>query len=259
MLLCCYGEPVLADQRHDEIIRMLAQRGALTLRDIAAELGVSEATARRDIDKLDDSGRLSRVYGGAVVKASVEVPFAFSDTTDRAEKRAIARTTAAMVRDGETVVLDIGSTVLEVAHLLAGRSITVITNNLMVYETLRDSSTELVLLGGTVRRNYWSTSGPTAAAALRSFHADLAVIGTSGVTVRGDVLDTTPVEVGVKQAAIRAADRVVLVATERKFPGEGSSVVCGAESITTLVTSSRTSRSAVAGLADAGVEIIHAS
>lgn len=251
---------MLADQRHDAIIRMLAQRGALPVREIAAELSVSEATARRDVDRLAQEGRLSRVYGGAVVKAPVEIPFAYSDATDREEKLAIAETAASLVNDSETVVLDIGSTVLEIARALVGRPITVITGNLMAYDVLKDSApTELILLGGAVRRNYWSTAGVIAASSMSQLHADVAFLGTSGVTRRGEVLDTTPVEVAVKQQAIRSSDRVVLVAASRKFPGGGQSVVCRGEEITALVTSSRTEDSALAGLVSEGVELLRAT
>jgi DeoR/GlpR family transcriptional regulator of sugar metabolism len=249
---------VLADRRHDEIVRLLAQRGSLSLQDIVDELTVSEATARRDIDRLAEAGRLTRVYGGALANTPAEVPFAFSDSTDRKEKRQIAKAAVALVHDGDTVVLDIGSTVLEVARLLAGRPITVVTNNLMVYEVIKESPTDLVLLGGAVRRNYWATSGPIAAASMRQLHANVAFIGTSGITRAGDVLDTTPIEVVAKQALIRGSDRAVLLATERKFPGSGSSVVCGPESISTLVTSARTAEDAVAAFTAAGVDVIRA-
>jgi DeoR/GlpR family transcriptional regulator of sugar metabolism len=228
---------MLPDRRYDEIVKMLTQRGALPLKDLAAELGVSEATARRDINRLAEEGRLSRVYGGAAIKGPAEPPFADSESTDRDEKQHIAKAAADLVSDGDTVILDIGSTVLELARLLARRPITVITNNLAVYEVLKLAEpTELILLGGHVRRNYWSTVGYIAENATRQLHADIAFLGTSGITRQGRVLDTTPVEVSVKQQIIDSSERVVLLATERKFPGTGLSVVCGPGDITTLIT-----------------------
>lgn len=233
---------MLPDRRHDEIVRLLTQRGALPLKVVAAELGISEATARRDVDRLAEEGRLSRVYGGAVIKGPNEAPFEHSDSTDREQKERIACEAAKLVSDSDTVVLDIGSTVLELSRLLAGRAITVITGNMAVYDVLKNSQrTELVLLGGLLRRNYLSTVGFLAESTMRQMHADIAFLGTSGVTRDGDVLDTTPVEVSVKKQIIRSSDRVTLLATERKFPGSGVGVVCGASDISTLITTEATS------------------
>lgn len=248
---------MLPDRRHDEIIKMLTQRGALSLREVAAELGISEATARRDVNRLAESGRLSRVYGGAVIKGPNEAPFAYSDGTDREQKQRIAQAAAALVSDSDTVVLDIGSTVLELARLLAGRPITVVTSNLAVYDVMKNAvRTELILLGGQLRRNYWSTVGVLAEGAMRQLHADIAFLGTSGVTRNGRVLDTTPIEVSIKQQMIRSSDRVALLAAERKFPGTGLSVVCGPEDVTTLVTTVRTDETFLQEFADAGTDIV---
>ncbi|AMM31568.1 ArsR family transcriptional regulator [Sinomonas atrocyanea] len=232
---------MIPDRRHDEIIKMLTQRGSLTLKEVVDELGVSEATARRDINRLAEAGRLVRAYGGAVIKGPAEVPFTYSDSTDRDEKQRIAQAAAELVSDSDTVVLDIGSTVLELSRLLAGRPITVITSNLAVFEVMKGADrTELILLGGQFRRNYLSTVGFLAENAMRQLHADIAFLGTSGITKAGRVLDTTPVEVSVKQQMIESSERVVLLATQRKFPGTGLRVVCGPDRVSTLITSAGT-------------------
>jgi DeoR/GlpR family transcriptional regulator of sugar metabolism len=248
---------MLPARRRDEIVAMVTLRGSSTLAELAVELGVSEATARRDINRLAAEGRLTRVYGGAVALGAVEEPFAFSDSTDRPQKRRIARAAAELVADGDTVVLDIGSTVLELARLLAGRPVTIITSNLAAYEVLRDAvPTELVLIGGSVRRNYLSTVGFLAEHAVSQLHADTVFLGTSGVALSGAVLDTTPVEVSVKKRMIASSDRVVLLAAERKFPGAGMSVICEATEIDVLVTSERTDRRYLAAFEHASARVI---
>ncbi|WGW11441.1 DeoR/GlpR family DNA-binding transcription regulator [Saxibacter everestensis] len=250
---------MLRDQRHDELIRALTQHGAMAIKDVAAVLGVSEATARRDIGLLADDGRLTRVYGGAAIKAPNEVPFAYAEYTDHGEKQLMAQAASDLVSDGDTLILDIGTTMLEVARALSGRPVTIITSNMAVYEILKqDSKTELLFLGGLLRRNYHSTVGFLTENALRQVHADLAFLGTSGVTRRGQVVDTTPVEVSIKQQMLLAADRAVLVATARKFPGRGHGVVCEAERISTLVTSTETDQAYFEPFADSGTEVITA-
>jgi DeoR/GlpR family transcriptional regulator of sugar metabolism len=248
---------MLPNRRHDEIIKLLTEHGALPLRELAEHLRVSEATARRDVNRLAEAGRLSRVYGGAVINGPAEEPFAYSDVTDREQKKRIARAAAKLVADGEVVVLDIGSTVLELSQLLAGRPVKVITSNLAVYEVLKNAGpTELILLGGQVRRNYLSTVGFIAENAMAHLHADIAFLGTSGITRTGRVLDTTPVEVSIKQQIIQSSDKVVLLATERKFPGTGMSVVCGPEEISALVTTEAADASFLKAFANHGTDII---
>ncbi len=236
---------------------MLTQHGAMPLRELATALGVSEATARRDIAKLADDGRLAKVYGGAVIKGPNEAPFAFSDSTDRSEKRRIAAAAAELVADTDTIILDIGSTILELCRLLAGRRITVITSNLAAYEVLKNAEpTEVVLLGGQLRRNYLSTVGFLTESALKAVHADIAFLGTSGVTASGSILDTTPVEVSVKRQMIASSDSVVLLATGRKFPGRGMGVACEASEISTLVTSTGVDESFLQAFREGGTRII---
>ena len=232
-----YCETMLRERRHDEIIKMLTQRGALPISEVAQELQVSDATARRDINHLAENGQLSRVYGGAVIKGPNEAAFVYSDSTDREQKQRIALAAAELVSDSDTIVLDIGSTVLELSRVLAGRAITVITSNMAVYDVMKLADrTEVILLGGQLRRNYQSTVGFLAQNTMEQLHADIAFLGTSGVTRSGRVLDTTPIELSVKQQMIRSSDQVVLLATERKFPGQGLGVVCNASEISTLIT-----------------------
>src|SRR6185312_7264631 len=149
-----------------------------------------------------------------------------------AEKDAIAVRCAELVRDGETVLLDIGTTAHRVARQLRGRSLTVITSSLAVVEELQEEETiQLILLGGVVRRDYRSLVGFLTEDNLRQVHADRLFLGTSGVRPDGQVLDTTAVEVPVKRAMIAASAQVVLVADTGKFPGTGMARVCGPEEL----------------------------
>ncbi len=192
-----------------------------------------------------------------MIKGPSEPPFTDSHNTDREQKVRIAQAAAELVSDSDTVVLDIGSTVVELSRLLAGRPITVVTNNLAVYEVLKTAEpTKLILIGGQLRRNYWSTVGFLAENVMRQLHADIAFLGASGITRQGRVLDTTPVEVSVKQQIIQSSDRVALLATERKFPGTGLAVVCGPEMINTLVTTGRTPDEYLRAFSTCGTEVI---
>ncbi len=139
--------------------------------------------------------------------------------------------------DGESVLLDIGTTALRVAQHLHGRSLTVVTSNLAVLEELQnDESIELIILGGFVRRSYRSLVGYLTEESLRQIHVDWLFLGTSGVRPDGRVMDSTMIEVPVKRAMIKAADRVVLLADATKFPGHGVARVCEPTELSMVVT-----------------------
>ncbi|MBQ1120734.1 DeoR/GlpR family DNA-binding transcription regulator [Streptomyces sp. B15] len=248
---------MLRETRHEKLLRILGEEGVLPVVEIARRLQVSEATARRDVSDLSGAGRLRRVYGGAIAREPVERPFAEEEVDDLPAKEAVAAGAAELIRNGETVLLDIGTTTLQLARLLHGRKITVVTSNLAVYEELRaDSEVTLVLLGGEVRRNYRSLVGQLTRAALAEIYADRVFLGTSGVLADGRVLDTTEVEVPVKRAMLNSARQAVLLATARKFPGTGSARVCQATDIDMLITGQESDPATLATFREADVEVV---
>ncbi len=248
---------MLPDRRHELILRTLREEGPATIGQLARRLGASNATVRRDLVQLDDEGLLKRVYGGAVPIVDRDDPFVDVATVRATEKDQIARRCAELVKDGETILLDIGTTAHQVARQLKGRSLTVVTSNLAVYEELADEAgIQLVLLGGVVRRDYRSLVGFLTEDNLRQIHADRLILGTSGVRPNGHVMDTTVVEVPLKRAMIAASDKVVLVADVGKFPGTGMSRVCGPQELDTVVTNGPVDPTTSGALRDAGVEVI---
>jgi DeoR/GlpR family transcriptional regulator of sugar metabolism len=196
------------------------------------------------------------VHGGAVADEG-DQPFAEVAEVRVPEKDAIAAHAAAMVADGQSVLLDIGTTAYRLARQLHGRRLTVITSNLVVYEELADDEgIELVLLGGMVRREYRSLVGFLTEDNLRQVHADRLFLGTSGVRPDGQVMDTTVVEVPVKRAMIAASDHVVLVADVGKFPGTGMSRVCGPDEVDTVVTNAAADDKTKTAFREAGVTVL---
>jgi DeoR/GlpR family transcriptional regulator of sugar metabolism len=250
---------MLAERRHGLILDALRADGPATVTALAQRLGASEATVRRDLSQLDDEGLLRRVYGGAAPIDGRDDPFVDVAEVRVAEKDAIASRCAELVHDGETVLLDIGTTAHRVARQLRGRSLTVVTSNLAVYEELADDpSIQLVLLGGVLRREYRSLVGFLTEDNLRQVHADRLFLGTSGVRPGGQVMDTTVVEVPVKRAMIAASDQVVLVADADKFPGTGMARVCGPEELDVVVTNAGADAATTAAFREVGVEVIEA-
>ncbi|MEB8340316.1 DeoR/GlpR family DNA-binding transcription regulator [Streptomyces endophyticus] len=248
---------MLAERRHHLILRALRSGGPASVAELAEQLTVSPATIRRDLVKLEEDGLLTRVHGGAVMEEG-DQPFSEVAQVRVPEKDTIAEHAASLIAEGQSVLLDIGTTAYRLARQLHGRRLTVITSNLVVYEELADDTgIDLVLLGGMVRREYRSLVGFLTEDNLRQLHADWLFLGTSGVRPNGQVMDTTVVEVPVKRAMIAAADRTVLLADSSKFPGTGMAKVCGPDSLDVLVTNSSAPAPTCAALTEAGVKVVH--
>ena len=248
---------MLPERRHQLILRALRDDGPSTIVALAERLGVSAATVRRDLVRLDEEGLLNRVYGGASPTTDRDEPFTDVATVRVGEKDAVAECAAALVEDGQTVLLDIGTTAHRLARRLRGRNLTVVTSNMAVYEELADDAgIQLVLLGGMLRREYRSLVGFLTEDNLRQIHADVLFLGTSGIRPDGRVMDTTVVEVPVKRAMIAASDRVVLLADSAKFPGSGVATVCGPDALHTVVTDAPVEPRTAGALREAGVTLI---
>jgi DeoR/GlpR family transcriptional regulator of sugar metabolism len=249
--------------RQRAIVARVTSAGTATTEELAALCDVSLATVRRDLIELEAQGAIRRVHGGAVAHDGPDADTArgFSEVAahDTADKRAVAARAAALVGDGECVILDIGTTTMMLARELRGRPVTVVTASLAVLDVLRDDPTvELVLLGGMVRRSYHSLVGALTEDALRQVRGSHVFLGASGVRSDGSVLDTTMVEVPVKRALLRAADRSVLLVDRHKFPGTGALRVCGPGEDDTIITNTGADPDTTAACREAGTEVLYA-
>jgi DeoR/GlpR family transcriptional regulator of sugar metabolism len=241
-------------QRRQEMLRAV-RSGSTHVTELAVNFGVSEMTVRRDLRELARAGKVERVRGGAV-NAGWEPPFEQTAVERLGAKDRVGAAAAALVEDGQTVMVDIGTTTLQAARHLHGRDLTVVTTSLAVYEELAaDPVVELVLPGGIVRRNYRSLVGVLAEDSLRQLKADVLFLGTSGVDAELAVWDTTMVEVPIKRAMIAAADRVVLLADAEKFSMGGIVRVCEAGAIDHVVTDDALAPAARAAIDEAGIEV----
>ena len=208
----------LAPARQARLRDFIRQAGSARVDQICRELGISPATARRDLEELEGHGLIRRVHGGAVsVESRLEEPL-FDDKTAIAarEKRLIAEKAASLVQAGDTIYLDGGSTVLELARVLADRTdITVVTNSLRAAIELSGRGPRLILISGELRRLSQTMVGPLTTALLEQLHFNLAFMGTIGIT-RDGLTTTDPSEAFTKKLAMSRAARVAVLADSGK-------------------------------------------
>src|SRR3954452_7765755 len=171
---------MLAETRRRLLLDLIARQGYATLDELVKALGVSESTVRRDLESLDLGGQVNRTHGGALYSGEVRTLPALEDraATATAEKQSIGRTTAALLDDGDTVLLDGGTTTLEVARALMGRPMQVVTNSLPIAHLLASSTPiDLILIGGYVYPRTGVALGPMAIAAMQGIRVTKAILG----------------------------------------------------------------------------------
>lgn len=210
----------LAPERQEKLREFIRQRGVARVDEIIRELGVSPATARRDLDALEATGRIKRVHGGAMsVETRLDEPLFDAKTSLHAkEKQRIAKAAADLIQSGETVFLDGGSTVLELARLLVDREdLTVVTNSLRAAIELSGRGPQLVLVGGELRRRSQTVVGAFTRLLLEQVHLTKAFMGTMGLSLGEGLTTSDPSEAYTKELVSTQADQVILLTDSSKL------------------------------------------
>ncbi len=244
--------------RRTAILETLRDEGRVLVGSLATRIGVSEMTIRRDLSELETAGIVTRTHGGAVPTGRLRFLLsAFPHYELNACKAAIGKHAAGLVRSGQTVMLDTGTTALEVArHLPQDTAVTVLTTSLCVAQELYGSALNVLLLGGFLRKEFPSLYGPLTESMLGSFHIDLLFMGCDGAhAVEGFYSADLHVS-SLEQAMIRIADRVVVVTESHKFGKKSFVRYATPEKIHTLVTDGGLSGEDRARLREQGVHIV---
>lgn len=249
-----------AAERHLRIRQMFESKDFLDLETLCRELDASESSVRRDLDVLEEQNVLKRVYGGAV---PVQPPgnggtFDFIVESERFsdEKSRIGRLTAGLIEDGQTVILDGGSTVAAVARELAAKSLHVVTNSLPIAETLEARrNIELTLTGGYLDPRIRVMLGPLCEQMLGLIRADVVIMGIGSVSDAGFSNNNTLV-VGSEQKMIEIANKLIIVADHTKFGRSAMIPVAQLEAADTVVSDSELAPEYVDLLRSKDIEVL---
>ncbi len=251
------GHRDLAPERQKRVLEIIRQRNAVRVDELCEALSVSPATIRRDLEILEGEGAIRRVHGGAVdALARLDEP-QFDDKAGLAgeEKRWIARRALNYIREGDTVYLDGGSTVLELAHLLRDRGdVTVVTNSLRAALELASSGPHLILLGGEFRRRSQTVVGTLTRSLMETIYLDVAFMGTIGITAFG-LTTTDPNEAYTKQLVMTRAQQVVLLADHTKVGKVSFAHAGDVKDIHVLITDKGADAGFIKAVGKAGVKV----
>jgi DeoR family ulaG and ulaABCDEF operon transcriptional repressor len=257
-----------ATEREQEILQLLAQRGFVAFRDLENHIDASPATLRRDLDRLETQGHLVRVHGGArrtdadgspttlPSPALQGVPFHENIALHTAEKRIIGRAAAALCQRGEAIMIDGGSTTLQMCPHLEGLELQVLTNSLHVVSALlAQSGTRVLVPGGSIFREQNIILSATGDDLMPRFHAPKLFMGAASIGPQG-VMQPDIVLVAAERRLIDRADQLIIMVDSSKFDAPSGNVVCGLDTIDTVVTDSGLAEKHRGMLRDAGVEVL---
>jgi len=226
---------------------------------LATRFGTSQVTIRADLSTLESTGALTRTHGGALSVPDTDQPLNVKQLRHRAEKLRIAAAAAALIEDGETIVLDSGTTTAEIARrirTLELKSINVITNALNIAALLIDvPSVRLIVPGGFLRRESNSLAGPIAETALASLQANRLYLGADAVDPQLGVMTPHLAEAELNAKMIAISQQVVVVADSSKFMRRNISLIARVEQLHLLITDRAAPAEAVEQLRQRGVEV----
>jgi DeoR family transcriptional regulator of aga operon len=256
--------PVLIEERQRAILEALRRDGRVLVADLARHFRTSQVTIRKDLEILHAGGKIHRTHGGALPSrdGALEDPtLREKEKLHRKEKIQIAAAAAQMVKEGQVVILDSGTTTTAIARALRHhQNLTIITNAVNIAAELAGSSLEVILTGGTLRKNSFSLVGPIAEETLRRLNADILFLGVDGFDVHYGLSTPNLLEAKVNRAMMEVSRVVVAVCDASKFGRRSLSLIAPPSAIHHVITDRAAPKNEVEQLRKAGVEItqVHA-
>jgi DeoR family transcriptional regulator of aga operon len=250
---------MLSEERQRAILDLLHRDGRVLVMDLARHFRTSQVTIRKDLETLHEKGRVHRTHGGALPASdgALDDPsLRQKEKLHRKEKLQIAAAAARMVTEGHVVILDSGTTTTAIARALRGREhLTIITNAVNIAAELSGSAIEVILTGGTLRKNSFSLVGPIAEETLRKLNADILFLGVDGFDVKHGLSTPNLLESRVNRAMIEISKTAVAVCDSSKFGKRSLSLIAPTSALHQVITDSNVAKGTVSALRKCGVDI----
>jgi DeoR family fructose operon transcriptional repressor len=229
---------MFSEQRQQRILEILRTEQFVRVSELSRVLNSSVASIRRDLQALEAASLLRRTHGGAAnhLMTGFELSLAQKEDRFESEKAAIALLAASLVEDGETVMLDAGSTTLQIAKQLKHRNIKIVTNAVNIAQELSSSHAEVIVTGGMLRLNTLAMVGPIAVATLAGLYVDKLFLATTGLDLKRGLTSPNVTEAHTKRAMLDSAAEVILVTDHSKIGRIAFTQVCSLERINCLIT-----------------------
>lgn len=249
---------LFAEERQQKVVMLLEKNGSVRVTELSEYFNVSEATIRRDLQEMEEKRLLRRTHGGAV-KCDItnfEPSFLDKKNEQSEEKAAIGKLAAAMIKDGDTIILDSGTTTLEISKNIIAKNITVITNSVdIAIELMKREDVQIIVTGGILRNSTRAMVGHICENAYENFRVDKAFIGANGISVKEGITTPNFTEAQAKKAMIDCANKIIITADSSKFEKVCFSLIYPVEKITTIVTSGYIDKETIDNFKSIGIDI----
>jgi DeoR family transcriptional regulator, aga operon transcriptional repressor len=250
---------MLNEERRRSILELLNRDGRVFVKELADQFNTSQVTIRKDLESLHEQNHLHRTHGGALPcrEGALEDPtLREKEQLHRKEKLHIATAAARMVNEGQVVILDSGTTTTAIARALrVFKKLTVVTNAVNIAVELAGTPIDVILTGGTLRKNSFSLVGPIAEETLAHLSADILFLGVDGFDVRHGLSTPNLLESKVNRMMAQIAKRTVAVCDSSKFGRRSLSLIIGTSAVQQVITDRGISKSDLRILKEAGVEV----
>jgi DeoR/GlpR family transcriptional regulator of sugar metabolism len=229
--------PVLVEERRQRVLDLVSRKGFIGLNELAQKIHVSPSTIRRDLEHLHQQGLLKRTHGGAAFPGEDAALPAFEERSGRQmeEKLLVAKAAASRIHDGDAILLDGGTTTLEVARLLVGRRLQIVTNSLPIANLFASNrETELIMLGGYVYPRTGVALGALTIQMLPDIHVQQMILSVGGITAKG-LFNSNLLLVETERQMMRCGDEVVVVADHTKIGRPALAYLCELSEVDALI------------------------
>lgn len=251
---------MLAEERQQQILLTLHERGVVSVAELCEQLGASDMTIRRDLLALESKGLLRRVHGGAVSvrDRSYEPPFLVRSRQQAAEKARIADAALACIQDGDSIALDVGTTTLEIARRLGHfHNLTIVTPSLHIANLLASRpGNRVIVAGGVLRYGELSLVGNFAERIFQELFVDKLFLGIAGVDLEAGLTEYNLEDAQVKRAMLRSAKQCIVVADATKFGNVAFAAVAPLSAVHKIITDAAADAGMVQRIREQGVEVI---
>ncbi|WP_350449090.1 transcriptional repressor AgaR [Paracidobacterium acidisoli] len=251
---------MLIEERRQHVLTTINRDGRVLVSELSDALGISRITIRKDLAYLEERGLLQRTHGGALAPRSgalLDPTLTEKEQQRLQEKHRIAEAAVKLVSEGACIILDSGSTTTMIARALRSFSnLTVITNAVNIASELTNTTFEVMLTGGMLRRNSYSLVGPPAEDTLRDIHADILFLGVDGFDPEIGITTPNVLESRVNRAMVRVSRKVVAVCDSTKFSRRSLALIVPPSAVHTVITDKGISPADLEALRSAGIEVI---
>ena len=250
---------LLNEERRREILGILHRDGRVLVKDLARQFRISQITIRKDLEFLDGQGVVQRTHGGALpvqTGALLDPSLREKEKLHRKEKTQIAHAAARLVEEGQSVLLDSGTTTTAIARSLKDMArLTVITNAINIAAELAGTHIEVILTGGMLRKNSFSLVGPLAERTLRQLSADILFLGVDGFDTKAGLFTPNLLESEVNRAMVEIARRTIAVCDSSKFGRRSLCNIMPVTAVHEVITDKHIPKSDLQALKEAGVKV----